>query len=211
MVVLKLYTYHINIKRTLQVNILHILIYLPIWVKKLILIKIIFYKILFDYYLVVTPNINFDLCNFLFCFCFSGPATYIHKDEVASDPCTHISSINWLFEKEMTKSEMINEKHQIKKFSHFMTRLIIFNILLVFLFILPEPLIFIIKFFGTTPEYIHKHSLVYSIIIAKLTVPLVYLFTKISFKAKHLTNMFLLTLSIFLLITYVIKEIIIFI
>jgi hypothetical protein len=111
----------------------------------------------------------------------------------------------------MIKSEMINEKHQIKKFNHFMARLIILNMLIVFLFVLPEPLIFLIKIFGISPEYVDKHSLVYSIIIAKLTVPLVYLFTHTPFKVRHIINMFLLTLGIFFLITYVIKEIIILI
>jgi hypothetical protein len=164
---------------------------------------------LFCNFLVVTPNVNLDLCNFLFCFCFSGPATYTNKDEVANDPGTHISSINWLMEKEMTKSEMINEKHQIKKFNVFMTRLIVFNILIVFLFVLPEPLLFLMKMFGINPDYVNKNALVFSIIIAKISVPLVYLFTKIPFKTKHLINMFLLTLGIFFLITFVIKEIII--
>ena len=48
--------------------------------------------------LVVVPNFNFDICNILFCFCFSGPATYNHTDEISNDPSSNISSINWILE-----------------------------------------------------------------------------------------------------------------
>ena len=109
----------------------------------------------------------------------------------------------------MTKSDMVNEKHQIKKFNILMTRFIIFHILIVFLFVLPDPLIFIMKLFGFSQEYVKKNVLPFAIIVAKLTVVLIFLLSKMQFKTKHIINMFLLTLLMVVLISFVIKEIII--
>ncbi len=157
------------------------------------------------------PNFNFDICNVLFCFCFSGPATYNHTDEISNDPSSNISSINWILEKETTKNDMTYHKHHIKRLNFFLTRLTVFLFLICSFYLMPETLKTLLGVFGFSPDFIKNHLKEFSIIFAKIIVTSVYFFSLISYKVKHIINMFIISLLIVLLILLVIKQILNFV
>ncbi len=154
--------------------------------------------------IVINPNLNFDICNFLFCFCFSGPATYVNT--VASNKTdTYISSINWVEERELSKIEMINEKHHLKKINTLLTRITFLLIIALALFALPDALIYTLGAIGFNSNFIKNHKFEFALIMAIIIITSIYLFTFVSYKIKHIFNMIMLSVLLLVLVLVIIR------
>lgn len=160
-------------------------------------------------FLVTITNCNFDLCNVLFCFCLSGPSTYSYKDEIAYDPGSHVSSVNWIKEDTLTFDDFVKDKHHLSDSWMWLTRLFVF-LLVIISFLLFEKLLLINgKLLNYNSEHIKKRKLKASIIISLFWIIGVILFSKVSFKMKHIFNMIVCTVLIFLAIIYAVRELLI--
>lgn len=158
----------------------------------------------------MAPNFNIDFFNLLFCLCLSGPATYNYKDTLANEPDCFLAKINWVEEKEMSKIDLIKQKHHISTVSSFLTRLTIFLILVACFNFFPDSLIYIFQIFNIPQDTIQRHLIKYSLFSGKLIISLVYIYTMISYKSKHFINMFFLASVVLLMIILVTREVFIF-
>ena len=107
----------------------------------------------------------------------------------------------------MTKQEMINEKHHIYRFNIFFTRLIIFILLVISFYYLPDPLKICLKFFGFDEEKIKNHKLELDLIASKMIITIVYVSSLISYRIKHFLNMLILVSLIVFIIIHVLKDV----
>ena len=153
------------------------------------------------------PNFNIDCCNILFCLCLSGHATYIHNESIANSPETFLAKINWVEPKQMSKSDLINEKYGISIINILFIRCLFLIFLTLCLMVFPDAVIYVYKIFGTLPETIKRHKFEYSIVLAKVSFILVLIYTKISFRIKHIFNLFIIITLVVILLYFVTKEI----
>ena len=125
----------------------------------------------------MSHNFNFDFFNIFCCFCFSGPASYSEKGE---SQLGNKMTINLFAEKETSKESMINERHGLSWISSLLTRMMVFILLFIGFYFLPEPLFIIFKLFNLSREDIIKKFVSMDLIACKLLITFVIIFSKIS-------------------------------
>jgi len=155
-------------------------------------------------------NIEYDLCNIMFCFCLSGPPSYCEKDTKFNNEneCTSTKT-NWMLESKMTLNKLIYFKYDISFLRSNITRLVFFSLLLAFFAITEEPLYLGYKYASRlNKENVSAEFLKFNLIASGAIILFVLIISKISYKYRHILSMCLVMLLIIVLLIIIIKELI---
>jgi hypothetical protein len=155
-------------------------------------------------------NIEYDLCNFMFCFCLSGPPSYYEKDTKFSHETQYMATkTNWILEREMTFTELIYYKYNISFFQTNIIRLVFFYALLGFFAITEEPLYIGYKYASRIDkENVSAEFLKFNLIASAAMILFILMISKISYKYRHCLSMCSVMFLIIILIILIIKELI---
>jgi hypothetical protein len=142
------------------------------------------------------------------CFCFSGPPTYTPKDEVLNHPTEFIASINWIKDQQLTKEQFVYNKHRISYIRTYFIRSSFFVLLICGFYLLPDTIYKIFKLIGFNSKTISKDFIFYDLILSKVIIFTIIIFSKISIKFQNCCNTCLCLAILLFFMIYIIKEII---
>ena len=151
--------------------------------------------------MIVNPQIEFNPCNFLFCFCFNGTPLYQSKTDRED------TIINWVEERQSTKSDFFNRKYSFSFLYKTIVRIGFFIGILCLLYILPKPIYQITKFlFGFSRSEVDKYKLLISGLYSIVIIVLTCLFAIMSYKFKNFIMLFISVGIVLGIIMFVVKE-----
>jgi len=98
--------------------------------------------------MIINPNISCDFFNVALCFCLSGPPTYTYSEEnVNSSHVINPTSINWLYEEQLTLEEVVLSKHFMGHVRMFINRFLFFMLFFITLLVFWEVLFVLANLF----------------------------------------------------------------
>ena len=140
--------------------------------------------------LEINPNIRWDFFNVILCLCLSGPPTYTFNDFDVNDfEIINPTSINWVFEEELTLSEVLQEKHLMTRKRVFLNRLMFFALFFFTLTIFWELVLIISNQLRIKEEIQQENFLILLVFITFLTQISIIIFSKISMFLKNFITM----------------------